>query len=131
MRALWNAAQGGEESIRVTDLSDRLLIRPPSVTTVVDRLERQGLVSREGSASDQRVKEVRLTDAGKKLVRRVLHGHTTQIETLLDGLTAPELHNLRQSLDRLNTHLRAINDGGELHVQRKNGKTNRKDYEVD
>ena len=134
MRALWNADQGGESSVRVTDLSDRLLIRPPSVTTVVDRLERQGLVVREGSPSDQRVKEVRLTDAGKKLVRRVLHGHTSQIETLLDGLTAPELHTLRQSLDRLNVHLAAINDGPELHAPRKSGKSNRKDdkdYEVD
>jgi MarR family 2-MHQ and catechol resistance regulon transcriptional repressor len=131
MRALWNADQAGEAIVRVTDLSDRLLIRPPSVTTVVDRLERQGLVLREGSHSDQRVKEVRLTDAGKKVVRRVLHGHTSQIETLLDGLTAPELHTLRQSLDRLNMHLAAINDGGEPHVQRKSGKANRKDYEVD
>ena len=34
MRSLWFADQVGESSVRVTDLSDRLLIRPPSVTTV-------------------------------------------------------------------------------------------------
>jgi DNA-binding MarR family transcriptional regulator len=132
MRALWFADQVGEASVRVTDLSDRLLIRPPSVTTVVDRLERQGLVLREGSPSDQRVKEVRLTDAGRKLVRRVLHGHTAQIETLLDGLSGSELQALRQSLERLNLHLESMHDGvGDGHHLRKNGKTNRKDYEVD
>ena len=31
-------------ALRVTELSERLLIRPPSVTGVVDRLEARGLV---------------------------------------------------------------------------------------
>jgi hypothetical protein len=78
------------------------------------------------------VKEVRLTDAGRKLVRRVLHGHTAQIETLLDGLSGPEVHALRHSLERLNLHLETMHDGvGDAHNLRKTAKTNRKDYEVD
>src|SRR5690242_17939380 len=40
LRALHRAEQEGHEGLRITDLSDRLLIRPPSVTGVIDRLER-------------------------------------------------------------------------------------------
>jgi DNA-binding MarR family transcriptional regulator len=133
LRALWRADVAGEASVRVTDLSDRLLIRPPSVTTVVDRLERQGLVLREGSASDQRVKEVRLTDNGKRLVRKIMHGHTAQIESVLDALSAPEQASLKQALERLNAHLSTLGEisTDESSNNRKSAKSNRKSYEVD
>src|SRR5262245_44573422 len=52
LRTLYRAELDGESSLRQTDLSDRLLIRPPSVTGALDRLERAGLVARGGSATD-------------------------------------------------------------------------------
>src|SRR5262245_55410997 len=48
LRQLHRAEQEGLHGLRLTDLSERLLIRPPSVTGVVDRLERAGLVMRNG-----------------------------------------------------------------------------------
>src|SRR5215813_3295223 len=56
------------EGVRLTDLSDRLLIRPPSVTGAVDRLQRMGLVARKTSNADQRARIVNLTSSGRKLV---------------------------------------------------------------
>src|SRR5262245_15454240 len=50
LRNLHRAEQEGLPGLRLTDLSERLLIRPPSVTGVVDRLERAGLVNRGGSS---------------------------------------------------------------------------------
>src|SRR3954451_6689474 len=61
LRHLHRAEQDGEGALRMTDLGDRLLIRPPSVTGVVDRLERAGLVGRKDSPDDQRSKRVVLT----------------------------------------------------------------------
>src|SRR5216684_7020521 len=58
---LHRAEQEGLPGLRLTDLSDRLIIRPPSVTGVVDRLERLGLVTRVGVKDDLRVKQVTLT----------------------------------------------------------------------
>src|SRR6188768_4048112 len=40
MRALHRARADGVDGLRLTDLSERLLIRPPSVTGVIDRLQR-------------------------------------------------------------------------------------------
>src|SRR5436309_9189942 len=47
LRTLHRAEEDGQSRLRLTDLSDRLLIRPPSVTGAVDRLERAGLGLRE------------------------------------------------------------------------------------
>src|SRR5437763_15024677 len=58
LRTLHRAEREGEAGLRLTDLSDRLQIRPPSVTGVVDRLERIGLVVRDASPSDLRAEEV-------------------------------------------------------------------------
>src|SRR5437588_12552015 len=46
LRTLLRAEAEGRKQLRLTDLGNRLLIRPPSVTGVVDRLQRMGLVAR-------------------------------------------------------------------------------------
>src|SRR5262245_17823636 len=68
LRTLHRAAEEGTSELRLTDLGDRLIVRPASVTAVVDRLARMGLVERRASDSDQRVKNVRLTVAGRRFV---------------------------------------------------------------
>src|SRR4051794_4985740 len=75
LRTLHRVEQEGVAGLRLTDLSDRLLLRPPSVTGVIDRLERAGLVARDGSPTDLRAKQVALTDQGRQLVERVLAVH--------------------------------------------------------
>src|SRR5437667_12034051 len=66
LRNLHRAEQEGLQGLRLTDLSERLLIRPPSVTGVIDRLERAGLVIRAESAIDLRATTVTLSSAGRE-----------------------------------------------------------------
>src|SRR5436309_11360463 len=51
LRNLHRAAGEGRPGLRVVELSERLLIRPPSVTGALDRLERAGLVERRADPS--------------------------------------------------------------------------------
>lgn len=118
LRALSLAEEEGEEGIRLTDLSDRLLVRPPSVTGAIDRLQRNGLVSRAASATDQRAKLVKLTLQGRHLVERVHAGHASRVQRVLDGLNRMEQRQLRQLLDRLGDHLEELADHD---PRRKNG----------
>ncbi len=99
------AEQEGLAGLRLTDLSDRLLIRPPSITGVVDRLQRQGLVARENSATDLRAKQVRLTPAGRDVVDRVLRQHAARIGQIMGGLGPDEQRTLHGLLERLACHL--------------------------
>src|SRR5438309_5582749 len=68
LRNLHRAEQEGLAGLRLTELGERLLIRPPSVTGVVDRLERVGLVKRDGLPADLRAKQVVLTLKGRQTV---------------------------------------------------------------
>jgi DNA-binding MarR family transcriptional regulator len=108
LRALSRAQGEGIRGLRLTDLGDRLLIRPPSVTGVVDRLERMGMLTREKVAGDQRAREVRLTSAGRRLVARVMRAGPTHIESVLDGLDPHEQEELQRLLDKLSSNLGAI-----------------------
>jgi MarR family transcriptional regulator, 2-MHQ and catechol-resistance regulon repressor len=126
MRTLHRARGEGRAGLRLTDLGDRLIVRPPSVTGVVDRLQRMGHVARAASPTDLRVKYVSLTPQGVQLVERVLEGFGTQVQSVLAGLGAGEQRNLRQLLDRLGGHLELLagrdnNSNGKTNSHRSRG----------
>ena len=108
LRNLHRAEQEGHSGLRLSALSDRLLIRPPSVTGAVDRLERLRLVVRTSDPTDQRAKSVRLTPAGRKLVETVLRAHEQQIENVLSGLSVGDQAHLHRLLTRLGRHLEGL-----------------------
>ncbi|HSH40679.1 MAG TPA: MarR family transcriptional regulator [Arenicellales bacterium] len=49
-------------------LARSMSLSPPTVTGILDRLERRGLIRRERAARDKRQVVVRLTDTGQKLL---------------------------------------------------------------
>jgi DNA-binding MarR family transcriptional regulator len=59
---LLSALSGGPR--RITELAERERLKQPTMTALVQRLEQQGLVSRERHADDGRVVLVNLTEAG-------------------------------------------------------------------
>src|SRR5438132_3538318 len=65
LRNLHRAEQEGLSGLRLTDLSQRMLIRPPSVTGIADRLEKVGLIVRRASETDGRAKQAALTAKGR------------------------------------------------------------------
>jgi DNA-binding MarR family transcriptional regulator len=89
----------------MADLGKRLLVRPPSLSGVIDRLQRAGLVSRRRGETDQRVKEVSLTRAGEQLVTKVLKRHKAQVDLVMGGLSTSEAATLYRLLERLSERL--------------------------
>ncbi|HEY3000320.1 MAG TPA: MarR family transcriptional regulator [Acidimicrobiales bacterium] len=55
-------------SLPLGKMGDRLMLHPTSVTNIVDRLERQGLVSREAHPTDRRTTLAAITDEGRRVV---------------------------------------------------------------
>jgi DNA-binding MarR family transcriptional regulator len=108
LRNLHRAEQDGRPGLRLTDLCAMLLVRPPSVTGVVDRLERAGLVRREGVPTDLRAKQVSLTGRGRQLVRQVLAGHPDQIARVMAGVSPAEEKQLALLLRRVGRHLEGL-----------------------
>jgi MarR family 2-MHQ and catechol resistance regulon transcriptional repressor len=108
LRVLQRAEASGEAEVPLKAVSERLLIQPPSVTGVVDRMERLGLVKRSHSAEDMRVRHLSLTPQGRALLSRVLEGHAKRIQSLFGGLELQDQKTMLQLLKRLEVHLRTV-----------------------
>ena len=55
-QVLWLLAHEG--SLSQTDLAERMRIEPPTLVGILDRMEREGWIRREGDATDRRRKFV-------------------------------------------------------------------------
>jgi MarR family transcriptional regulator, 2-MHQ and catechol-resistance regulon repressor len=111
LRVLYRAEQEGLPGMRRADLGRRLLIRPPSVTGLIERLRRLGYVGSNSSAADLRGKEVRLSQTGRALVERILQGHGNQISAVMGGLDAAGQQQLYLLLQHLAHHLESMAEG--------------------
>jgi DNA-binding MarR family transcriptional regulator len=89
------AIQGfpGRNYATVGELAERLQIRSHSAVGLVDRLETQGLVSRDQGQTDRRQVYVMLTGRGEQLLEQLSTAHQEELhrirpllERLLDGL---------------------------------------------
>ncbi len=108
LRALHRAENEGIHNLRLTELSQRLLVQPPSTTGVVDRLQKMGLVARCIANDDARARQVSLTSSGRDLVQQVLKDHSRQVQTVMAGLTEQEQQQLQCLAERLGTHLTTL-----------------------
>jgi MarR family 2-MHQ and catechol resistance regulon transcriptional repressor len=72
-----------------------------NVTTVLGTLERRGFVIRKRRPEDRRSMEVRLTAAGRQLVRRVLPLHVAAVVQAFAALSRPEQARLSDLLKKL------------------------------
>jgi len=67
-------------------------VRPPSMTRVVQNLEREGLVEREPDAGDRRVVRIRATERARRILdesrRRRVRSLADRLRTLSDADTA-------------------------------------------
>ncbi len=84
------------DRVSISDLAERLQIRHHSVVGIIDRLEEQGLVTRQQNEEDRRVVCLRLTPRGKELVEEIASRNTGRLKDL-----QPQLVSLLEQLARL------------------------------
>ncbi len=80
--------QGPPHAASPGDLAAEMLVTTGATTKRIDRLERQGLVTRRPSQLDGRGRIVTLTASGRRLVDRLLAVHLTNESAILRPLGA-------------------------------------------
>lgn len=73
-------------------------VRPPTMTKLVQELEREGLAARERDADDARVVRVRSTAKGQRILQRGREMRITELERRLRGLDTDELATLERAV---------------------------------
>lgn len=90
-----------EDGLNQTELGSRLGIRPPTVTKMLRRMERSGLIDRRSDADDARVLHVFLASRGVAL-RATVEARCAEVERrTFRALTPSQLSALRELLGRL------------------------------
>jgi DNA-binding MarR family transcriptional regulator len=87
--------------IGLRELATRERVSPPAMTKHVDRLERDGLVTRTPSADDRRRVGVSLTEEGQRVLRRVRSRRTAWLAQRLRGLSPEELAAVEAAVEPL------------------------------
>jgi MarR family transcriptional regulator for hemolysin len=99
-------AAKAESPLSQSELADRLGVEGATMVAMVDRLVKAGLVAREASSTDRRIKRVVLTTAGVAIYEKV----KTEADTLRKQLLAKMDRKKLQAATELLDNLRAIID---------------------
>lgn len=91
--------------LRMSELSQRLMVSGGNVTGITDQLEREGFVLRTACPGDRRAFTVKLTDTGLKRFREMAAQHELWIAELLGGLSRDEKEAMINELWKVKMHI--------------------------
>ena len=93
--------------ISLSSLSERIRAQNSTVTGIIDRMEREGLVRRERSTSDRRVVYIRLSEKGAQLARQIEIEPMEIFRSALSCLTRDDVRDLLRILIKMQKRVRA------------------------
>ena len=100
------------ENLSLSSLSERIRAQNSTVTGIIDRMEREGLVRRDRSTADRRVVHISLSDKGQKLAKQIQVEPMEIFRGALLGLSHADLRDLLRIMNKLQRYVRAhIADG--------------------
>jgi MarR family transcriptional regulator, 2-MHQ and catechol-resistance regulon repressor len=85
------------------EVADRMVQVVPAITGLIDRLEMQGLVSRERCTEDRRVVFIEITGKALELLSNLDEPVNQLHKQLIGHLTRPELETLNRLLEKART----------------------------
>jgi len=100
--------------LSLSELSDKIRAQNSTVTGIVDRMEREGLVLRVRSTTDRRVVRIHLTDKGQELAREIPVEPMEILRSALSGLTATETTELLRLMTKVAKRISSIVRNQEL-----------------
>ena len=90
---------GGEEGVQQNFISDKLLVTPSNITKMLDKLETEEFITRNDKKNDRRVKIIKITKKGSKLLDEVWQEYKNVICEIAPKQTEENKLQLLQMLD--------------------------------
>ncbi|MCX8043299.1 MAG: MarR family transcriptional regulator [Desulfobacterota bacterium] len=97
----------------MSELSKNALVKMPSMTEMVDRLEAEGILKRIRDTKDRRVVKVSLTERGKKIHAKMIGRRREEMSKLFGQLSSSDLNQLVAALREVSSILRKITNDEE------------------
>jgi len=86
------------DGLSLTQISQGLMLENPTVTGLIDRLEKSGYVKRSDHPNDRRVYLVHLTEKGKKVAKKALPIVKKLNEQIKEGYSKGEIEDFMKVL---------------------------------
>jgi DNA-binding MarR family transcriptional regulator len=94
-----------EDCLSQQELCHRTFRDKPSITRLIDNLEKQKLVKRTGSKEDRRKNLICLTDAAKHLQQKTIDLANQTMDESLTGISKDEIETVKHVLQRVYDNL--------------------------
>ncbi|MEK3935280.1 MarR family transcriptional regulator [Sporosarcina sp. FSL W7-1349] len=85
----------------IQKIGQKILLRSGSMTYVVDKLEKKGLLQRIFCEEDKRITYMSITKDGVELIESIFPEHAENIRSIMSGLTTEEQETAIQLLRKL------------------------------
>ena len=95
------ATLGNTDGMNMTDLAEKTLVTKGTLTGIIDRLEKKGIVTRIVPPENRRSFTIVLTSEGEKAFNTVFPAHIAYLKERFDRLSPQELEHTRQVLETL------------------------------
>jgi DNA-binding MarR family transcriptional regulator len=95
-----------EDNLSQQELCIRTFRDKPSITRLVDNLEKLKLVKRVPSKQDRRINLIRLTEAAKELEISTMEMATQTLNEALEGVTITEIETAKRVLQQVYDNLK-------------------------
>ncbi|MDW0115911.1 MarR family transcriptional regulator [Sporosarcina thermotolerans] len=92
----------------IQKIGQKILLRSGSMTYVVDKLEKKGLLERVFCQEDKRVTYMSITPAGKELIERIFPSHEEKIQDLMSVLSKEEQETAIELLKKLGLSIKNL-----------------------
>jgi DNA-binding MarR family transcriptional regulator len=98
-------SEAPDRSQRMSELTAQVPITPSGLTRLMERLERQGMVTRRKASGDGRGQVGTLTDAGFERLRAAWPGHLADVRRIvLDNLRELDLPTFARALNAISAY---------------------------
>jgi DNA-binding MarR family transcriptional regulator len=101
------------DGIAQRDLAEALHIAAPTLSRMLQSMEKNGLVARRDDEADQRLSRVYMTDAGRTVAREMRAAMADHIPVAVAALSGEERVELARLLDKLSASIARSLEAGE------------------
>lgn len=98
------------------ELTERIGVKPGTMSEVIGKLEAAGLVERETNPTDRRTVDITLTEDGRELALEAERERTRRHEEMLSCLTGEEKETLLEITEKLNAQWEIADKSGDKQL---------------
>ncbi len=83
---------------QITGISSQMQISGAAASQLVDKLVQAGLIARDEDPSDRRVRQIRLTESGRRMVQQSLESRHAMLHRVIEELSPAEAQQVSQAM---------------------------------